>query len=434
MLPTWRAVVLAALAGFTPLLLPPQGVLAGWLAALGLVGILLLADWWVARRTPVTANRRPVPLLVLDRAETATIDVANGGNRRLLVAWRDSGDRALGLDSEMKPLRLGAGIAQTVSYSITPRERGLWRLGDLYLRKRGPLGLAWHQWRVPAGQAVKVYPDLRALARHGSLLLVSRQQAAGIRRARQRGLGTEFESLREYTPDDSQRAINWHATARRGKLVTNVYQNERGQTLMLLVDAGRLLVPRAGDRSKLDYTIEAALAMATLGLRFDDRVGLLVFADQQLAFVPPARGKNQLFRLADALYKVKPRLAEANYEAAMQTLRSKVKRRSLVCLFSDLLDADASRHVLGHMERLSPRHLPLFIALRDPSVVGMAQQDVLEAKDAYSRAMAARLLERREAALAALRARGGLALDVLPEDLNAAVLNQYLDVKARALL
>ncbi|MHB9146237.1 MAG: DUF58 domain-containing protein [Symbiobacteriia bacterium] len=434
MLPTWRTVSLVALASFVPMALPAGATIPAWWVLMGGLLLLFLLDWAVAWRTPVQAMRRPVPLLVLGRPETVEIELGNPGRRPLRLAWRDSGDAPLALSSEMKPAHLGPAERLTVTYPLTAQERGSWRLGDLYLRRRGPLGLAWHQWRAPASQTVKVYPDLKALARHGSLLLATRQATSGLRRARHRGLGMEFESLREYTQGDSFRSINWHATARRGKLVTNVYQSERGQTIMLLVDAGRLLVPKAGDRSRLDFTVEAALALATLGLKFDDRVGLLAFADQPLAYVAPERGKNQLYRLAEALYRLKPRLVEADYAMAMQTLRSKVRRRSLVCLFSDLLDAAASRYVLGQMERLSPRHLPLFVALRDPSVVAMAEQPVTAALDAYSRAMAARHLERRETALAALRARGGLALHVLPQDLNAAVLNQYLEVKERALL
>lgn len=434
MLPTWRTVFLVALASFAPLVLPARWVADAWWVLLGAILALFLYDWLVAWRTPVQAARQPVPLLVLGRPEAVSITLRNGSRRWLRLAWRDSGDRPLDVGSEMKPARLGPAEEQTVTYSLTPRERGAWRLGDLYLRRGGPLGLAWHQWRQPAAENLKVYPDLRALTRHGTLLLATRQETAGLRRSRHHGLGLEFESLREYTPDDDLRSINWHATARRGKLVTNVYQSERGQTIMLLVDAGRLLVPKAGDRSRLDYTVEAALALASLSLKFGDRVGLLAFADQPLAYVPPERGKNHLYRLTEALYRVKPRLVEADYSMAMATLRAKVRRRSLVCLFSDLLDAAASRHVLGQMERLSPRHLPLFIALRDPSVVAMADQPVSAALDAYSRAMAARQLEQREAALAAMRSRGGLALDVLPQDLNAAVLNQYLEVKERALL
>ena len=435
MMPTWRTVGLLAAASFIPLAFPEDRALAVWLYGLGLVVLLFLGDWLVAWRTPVDLKRDPVDLLVQGRAATVAVHLVNRRRRRVLAAWRDTGQAAFGLESEMKPVLLGPAESKRVTYEVVPAERGLWRLGDLYARRAGPLRLAWHQWRVPAGQPVKVYPDLQALARRGSLVLATRELAAGVRRARFRGLGTEFESLREFMPDDSYRTMNWNATARRGKLVANVYQTERSQTLMLMVDAGRLLVPKAGAMgTKLDYTVEAALSLATLGLRFDDRVGLLVFADRPLAYVPPARGRDQVYRLAEALYQVKPRLVEPDYEAALEVLRARLKRRSLVCLFSDLLDPEASRRVLVQTARLSPRHLPLFVALRDPAVMAEAGRDVERIMEAYTRAMAVHQLERRETALAALRERGGLALDVLPEELNSAVLNQYLEVKARALL
>lgn len=431
MLPTWRTIWLTALGGVWPLVLPDAWGWVGWGGWLAAVWAVALADWLLARRMRVTAARQPVPLLVVGKP--AAVTLAFRAETAMTLAWRDSGDRPLGLATVMQTVKLPRRQQKTVTYELTPRERGLWQFGDLYLRRRGPLGLAWHQWRQPASGPVQVYPDVAALGRTGELLL-ARRGGAGLHQDRRRGLGTEFESLRDFGPDDAYRSINWNATARRGKLVANVYQSERSQSVMIMLDAGRLLVPRTDHRTRFDHTVDAALALAHLSLRFDDRVGLLVFADRPLVFVAPARGRPQLARLTEALYNVKPSPVESDYARALQTLQAHTKRRSLVCLFTDVVDPDASVGLFAHMGRLLPRHLPLFVALRDIAVSEMADQQPGTVLAAYERALAMRTFARREAALAAFRNRGGLAVDVLPDHLTADVLNQYLEVKARALL
>lgn len=431
MLPTWRTVWLTAAFSFVPLALPPAVAWPAWGGLLGLLWTVAACDWVLARRIDVLATRAPLPVLVAGKPVHVTITLQ--ANRPVTVAWRDSGDRALGLSSALQRIRLAARRQHHVTYEFVPRERGHWQFGDLYLRRQGPLGLAWHQWRAPAATNVRVYPDVAGLAKTGELLL-ARRGGAGLHQHRQRGLGTEFESLRDFGPDDAYRSINWTATARRGKLVANVYQSESSQTVIIALDAGRLLTPGAAGRTRFDDAVEAALALASVCLRFDDRVGLIVFADELLTYVAPARGRAQLRRLTEALYDVKPRTVESDYATALQTVQARTSRRALVCLFTDLLDPDASAGLFQHMAQLLPRHLPLLVALRDQDVAAMATQAVPTVAAAYERALALRMQARRDVALAAFRGRGGLAVDALPDQLTAGVINAYLDVKARALL
>lgn len=431
MLPTWRTVWLTALAALVPLALPADWTWLAWGGSLAVVWSLAVADWLLARGIEVMARREPLPVLIVGQPVPVTLTLQ--ADRAVRVAWRDSGARALGLAADMAETMLTPRRAHRVTYELVPQQRGHWQFGDIYLRRRGPLGLAWHQWQQAAAADVHVYPDVSALMQQGELLL-ARRGGAGTHRDRRRGLGTEFESLRDFGPDDAYRSINWQATARRGKLVANVYQSERSQSVVIALDAGRLLVPGTDGRARFDYAVEAALTLAAVSLRYDDRVGLLVFADEPLAFVAPARGRTQFGRLTAALYDVRPRMVESDYALALQTLQTRTKRRSLVCLFTDVVDPDASADLFGHMARLLPRHLPLLVALRDPGVAAMSAQPVPTVAAAYERALAARLLMRRERALAGFRSRGGLAVDVLPQHLTASVVNQYLEVKARAQL
>lgn len=151
-------------------------------------------------------------------------------------------------------------------YLFTPKTRGDHRFGDLFLRTRGPWGLAMRQARIAAAKTVRAYPDLQALARE-ALFPTHPQLESGLARLRRSlGEGRAFESLREYVPGDDVRSIDWKATAKRIRPIARQYEPERSQTVMLLVDCGRHMVSRVGERTKLDFTIDASLRLARASL------------------------------------------------------------------------------------------------------------------------------------------------------------------------
>jgi uncharacterized protein (DUF58 family) len=256
----------------------------------------------------------------------------------------------------------------------------------------------------------------------------------GFRPVRYLGDGAEFDYLREYSPDDDYRKIDWKATARHQRPMTRQYDLERSQTLMLVLDAGRMMCAEIGAMSKLDYAINAALLLAYVAVERDDAVGLAVFADELETFVPPGKGLRQVGLLADQLYAVQPVLREPNYGEAFAYLRRRTQRRALVVTFTDLIDREASAQLLANVLALAPRHLPLVVTLRDDRLDALARLRPDEARQAYERAVATDLLAQRRLALAALRAGGALVLDAAPRDLTVATVNRYLEIKARAAL
>ena len=183
-----------------------------------------------------------------------------------------------------------AGGHGRAEYRVTPRERGDAVMGGVVLQWRGAWGLVERWGIAPLEQTVRVYPDLQEGRREALYLIRSRQVAIEKRRAKRVGTGREFDSLRDYRPGDERRDVCWSASARRGKLVTKVYQPERSQTVWLLVDAGRLLRARIGAQTMLDRTVTAALTLAQVALASGDRVGLLAYGRRlQQRVAPGAR-------------------------------------------------------------------------------------------------------------------------------------------------
>jgi uncharacterized protein (DUF58 family) len=319
-----------------------------------------------------------------------------------------------------------------VAYRVHADRRGDAHFGDVHLRVRGPLGLAWRQRRIERADDVRVQPGVREVRQFRLLGLRNRLREAGFRAVRQRGEGGSFESLREYVRGDDPRTLDWKATARRGTYIVRQYETERRQNVMLAIDAGRLMTQQVGNRERLDHALTAALLLADVAAVHGDNVGLLVFADKVEQYLPPS--KATLARLADALGDVHARMVEPNYPAAFTYLAKQLRRRSLLVIFTDVIDSAASSALVAHLGRAAERHLPIAVAIRNPDLEAAATLTASDEATVYRRTAAEELLQARAAALTSMQRSGVLVADTRPQDAVPSVVNRYLDVKRRGLL
>jgi len=425
-----------------------QPDLISW-ASYSAAGVLLLmaADHLLSRRIAVfTASRHTADKLSVGAENRVTITVRSRTRFVLRMFVKDDPPAQFRTPQRLQHLVVLPFETQQVSYRTMPPARGDYSFGDLHFRGLSFLGLSYWQRTIPARREVAVYPNLAEVARYEELARSGRLRQAGYHPYRRRGMGTEFESLRDYVPDDEFRHIDWKATARRHKPITRQYETERSQSLMIMIDSGRMMAGTAGlpakpaeagqdltatAMSKLDYAINAALMLAYVATERDDRVGLLAFADSVQQFLPPGRGRAQVGRITDALYGLQARLHEPDYGLAFSTLFSRSRKRSLVICFTDLIDKDASARLLSGMASLFPRHLPLLVALRDPDLQAAAGQDPAGPFEAYEKAVAIAAIGDRREALSAITRRGVLVLDTPPQALTVATVNRYLEIKDR---
>ncbi len=316
-------------------------------------------------------------------------------------------------------------------YHVRPPRRGDYRFGDVNMRWWGVLGLIIRQARFAAAADVKVYPNLLDIRKYEILVRKGQLQEMGLRHTRMLGSGTEFERLREYQADDEFRRIDWKAMARRGKPITREFETERSQNILAMLDVGRLMRSPVGELAKVDYAVNAVLMLSYVaGLR-GDKVGLLAFADQVTHYLAPKSGKGQFYRMLALLYAIESQPVESDYSKVFAYLGAKHKKRSLIVVFSDLASGLAAKSVVAQVAPLYPRHLPLLVAISDPSVVELAQQTPRDSPSVYQRAVAEQMLDERALIMESLRQRGVLTLDVPANQLTIAVVNKYLELKAR---
>ena len=436
MIPTIRGVLLLLLAA--PLLAASTWAPAlGWIAwGYLLLGLGLMAlDWRLAgsvRRFQVT--RYHDTKLSLGADNPIRLVVQNRTKRPANFWLRDEPPDAFVVDQRMLEGQAAAWQTWEGVYHVRPLRRGDYRFETINLRWRSPLRLMFRQAKVEAAEPVRVYPNLLDVRRYDLLLNRNRLHEIGLRHSRQFGEGTEFERLREYLPDDDFRRIDWKATARRNRPVTVEYQTERSQTIVAVLDAGRLMQSPVAQMAKLDYAVNAVLFLSYVATGKGDKIGLMTFADDVMQFVSPRQGRGQFYRMLELLYAVQAQPVEPDYQRALSYLAVKQRKRALVVIFTDLSGGLSTQTLVGQVSMLARHSLPLVVTISDPDVHAAAQQRPHNMLTVYQRAAAQQLLDERQLALDSLRRQGVLTLDVPANQLSMAVINRYLELKGRMLL
>jgi uncharacterized protein (DUF58 family) len=331
-------------------------------------------------------------------------------------------------------IRLASRGSGELGYPIRGIARGVHELGVVALRIRGPLGLARRTLEFRPADRIAVVPSIAGVRRFRLLALQHRLREAGVRTIRRRGEGSSFSNLRDYVEGDDPRRVDWKATARRGKLISREYSVEQGQTIMIVIDAGRMMTQLSDGVARFEHALAAATVLADVAIRSGDLVGLLAFNDEVRAFVPPARGGFTLARIRDAMVPLEATVSEPDYASAFRTLAARMRKRSLIVLFTDVVDPRSSRALIAHTARTASRHLPLVVALQNQALATAALPRDAGENDFYESAAAEELLLEREDALTRMRRAGASVLDVAPRNMTAAVINRYLAIKSRSAL
>ncbi len=420
---------------------------AWWLAATGWSLALIVAPAVIAAIVIAgLANALAIPgrrSVTVTRAFPTSVGVRDivAGSYRVAVRWpfRVVGEVWDALPAALRhetpvPQRftVRGGQEAMISVSVSGRDRGEWPLGPVALRLVGPLGLVARTIRYPQADQVLVTPSI-ASVRHYRLLAVQRRlRDAGVRVLRRRGEGTSFAGLREYVQGDDPRFIDWKASARRRTLITREFSIEQGQTVLIVIDCGRLMTQLADDLPRFEYALSSALVLADVAAGSGDQVGMLAFDDQVRAWVAPARGTDALRSVRAGLIPLRATMAEPDYATAFRTLAARQRKRALIVFYTDVIDPRASQSLIAHTTRGAQHHLPVVVALRNESLVAAAATGGGRTTTAvYERAAAEELLSAREDALQRMRQAGVSVINVRPQAMTAAVVNRYLELKGR---
>jgi uncharacterized protein (DUF58 family) len=375
-----------------------------------------------------------------------TLQIDNHSRRVLGIVVRD--DQLPGMTQEPREFQhqLPGRNRLRVDYILTPQRRGTYRLEYVYLRVESRWKLWCRTIRLAVPDELRVYPALKQIGRYALYARQNRMSLLGVRRVRRVGFENEFERLRDYTPDDQFKFIDWRTSARRQKITVRDFQSSQSQRVLFVLDCGRMMVSETEGQTMLDLAIDAALTLSYVALAKQDQVGLLCFSDRVVRWIGPAGGHRQLNRLVHALHDVEPEFVESQLDTACLHLQQHCRKRTLVILITNVLDDRQADQIRSNLATMVGQHLPLAVFLRDwevfrplVNIPGISPTDLkppagVTRAALFKAAAAADILRWRHQTLMELRHAGVLCLDSFPEDLTAPLVNEYLRIKNRHLL
>jgi uncharacterized protein (DUF58 family) len=381
------------------------------------------------------AVRRLHPRAVtLDQSATLSWEVDAGSGWRWGSARRmwlaDQLPSSLQATNRRVQLKLPARGMARASVELRPHRRGRFEPEQLVVRTSGPLGLVHKQRARSLPSTLKVLPSFRSAKEAELSLRRARILEVGLRSARGRGGGTEFDSLRELTPDDETRRIDWAATARSQRPVVRTFRAERNQTVLFLLDSGRTMAGRVEGLPRMEFAMDGAMLLAELATGLGDRMGLVSFDLEVNASIEPSARRSQRAQISERLFDLEPALAESNYRNVVTHVLARYRRRSFLVLATELGPEAADQFLLPVLPLLIRTHVVVVAAIRDPDLVYWTTNTTTDVDGAFLRASAIATLARRDELAARLRGQGAVVIDAEPSRFATALGDAYLDAKA----
>jgi uncharacterized protein (DUF58 family) len=311
---------------------------------------------------------------------------------------------------------------------IVPNRRGTGLLHALWLRWPGPLGLAHRQAHRPLDREIRVWPDLSPV-RSPTLQTFLRDAQSGLVARRIRGEGTQFEALSEYEPGMDRRRIDWKASARHTRLYARENEAERDNQIVFAFDCGQAMCEPVDGLPRIDRAVSAALTAAYVALKQGDRVALFGFADRPRLLTPFALDPRAFHRLQVAAAGLDYTAREPNFTLALATLTARLKRRSLIVIFSEFADPTSAELMIESVERLVRHHLVMFVTMEDAELSGLSEAEPGTLRKLASAVAAESLARQRALVLQRLRRLGVDVIEAPWQAVGHRLINRYLAAK-----
>lgn len=426
----WAVVALFVVAYLLPALLP----LAILAASLLSVGTLLDIIRLYSVKNGIHASRHTLAKWSNGDENPVTIDVRSSYPIAIHVEVLDELPAQLQERNLVLARQVEARGNAQMTYMVRPLTRGVYAYGAINVLVRSSLGLAERRYKQEQGREIAVYPSYLHLRKYELMALADPFSMAGVRKVRRSSQRSEFEQIRDYISGDDRRTVNWKATARRGKMMVNQYQDEKAQQIVSLIDTGRTMKMPFGGLSLLDRAINATLMLSDIAIKKDDKVGVITYSNTVHNVLPPARDKGWMQRVMELLYAQRTDFAETDIEALFPRVKRTISQRSLLLMYSNYESLSAMRRQLPYLQLLARAHLVAVVIFRNTELDDLLQRPDTNTMDVYVKAITTKFIHEKELIAKELERHGVLTILTAPDQLSVNVLNKYLEIKARGML
>lgn len=410
------------------------GLVPVWRTAGIVIGLLALVDFFLLRATSRLTVTREVPgRMALGISQDIPLTLHHTGRRPARVrVWDTLPDSLQSSDFPWSGTVLPGGFA-TIDFRLLPTGRGPAVFGMVHVAHASPLGFWVRRYQAGSPSATKVYPNYEPVIRFALLSMVNSQAQMGIRELNRPGQSREFRQLRDYQDGDSLAAIDWKTTSRRLALTSREYEEQRNQTIILMVDCGRRLRAMDGTLSQFDHSLNALLLLSHIALRQGDHVGVMSFGSETPRWLPPLKGPHAMPAILNHLYDYQPSAAPGDFSEAAELLAARWSRRALVVIATNLRSEDETNFT-APLALIRKKHLVVVASLQEHQVAAQEHIPVTDLPSALRFSSAQHYLDDRRRLLEKLHRLGILTADTPAEHLPIALGNLYLRIKKQGTL
>ncbi len=338
-------------------------------------------------------------------------------------------ERELQFDLDLNP-----GEVKTIRYNLRPVKRGQYEFGFVNAFASTFLNLVSRRFKLGSPKEVAVYPSYIQMRKYELLAISNQLTEYGIKKIRRIGNNMEFEQIKNYVSGDDYRKINWKATARRGGLMVNQYQDEKSQQVYSVIDKGRLMQMPFEGMSLLDYAINASLVISNIALKKGDKAGLVTFQHKVQSILPASSRTMQLNLILEHLYKIKTAYKESDFSKLYITLKRKVTHRSLILLYTNFESLSSLQRQLQYLRKIRQQHLLVCIFFENTEVSDLLSKPASDVEGVYVKGIAEQLAYEKKLIVKELQSHGIHTILTPPKELSVNTINKYLELKSRGLI
>ncbi|WP_394297362.1 DUF58 domain-containing protein [Muricauda sp. MAR_2010_75] len=330
--------------------------------------------------------------------------------------------------------KISSGGNKVYNYQLRPTERGVYSFGSLNIFAVSPIGLLAKKYLFDQAQEVPVYPSFLQLQKYDLIAFTNRLHEYGLKKIRRIGHTMEFEQIKDYVLGDDIRNINWKATAKRGQLMVNQYQDEKSQPIYSVIDKGRVMKMPFNGLSLLDYAINATLVISNIALKKQDKAGMFSFSNKIENRVVAERRSAQMNLILETLYNLDTNFIESDFSRLYIDVKRNLNQRSLLLLYTNFETLDALHRQLPYLVAMAKQHLLVVIFFENTELNEFANQKANTVHQIFEQTIAEKFIYEKRLIVNELRKHGIQTILTKPEDLTINTINKYLEIKARGLI
>jgi uncharacterized protein (DUF58 family) len=331
-------------------------------------------------------------------------------------------------------LKVESGQSKILQYDVHPVKRGEYHFGAVNVFVKSPISFLQRRYRFSQDEMVPVYPSFMQMRKYELLAISNRLTEFGIKKIRRIGNNSEFDQIKEYIPGDDFRTINWKATARKNKLMTNQYQDERSQQVYSLIDMGRVMRMPFEGLSLLDYAINSSLVISNIAMLKSDKAGIVTFSNKVQAVLPAERKAGHLNKILHLLYNQKTGYLESDHEDLYVNVKTRINQRSLLLLYTNFETVSGLQRQIKFLRRIAKDHLLVVIFFENTELNAFIDKPAATTEEVYNKTIAEKFSYEKRQIVKELEKYGIQSILTAPKNLSVNTINKYLELKARGLI